>query len=65
MRCPHLKGNKVKACGEKSGLYVPSIFELEEYCQTARSVQCPFLFKGGADKRQSEEGWNRYASAGR
>jgi hypothetical protein len=46
MKCPYLTGRKVQICRENHGMYVPSIFELEEYCQTAKSVRCPFLHRG-------------------
>ncbi len=41
MKCSHLTGKKVQTCTASRQLYVPSLFELEEFCYTARSTRCP------------------------
>lgn len=43
MKCSHLTGKKVQTCTESKQKYVPSLFELEEYCHTAKSARCPLL----------------------
>ncbi len=43
MNCPHLKGKIIQTCRGNENVYVPSIFELEEYCRTAKAVKCPLL----------------------
>ncbi len=41
MKCSHLMGKKIETCTVNRQLYVPSLFELEEYCYTVRSTRCP------------------------
>ncbi len=43
MKCSHLTGKKVQSCTVSKQVYVPSLFELEEYCHTAKSARCPFI----------------------
>ncbi|MFZ3090877.1 MAG: hypothetical protein WA240_09695 [Nitrospirota bacterium] len=42
MECPHLQGTKISACKGTDSPYIPSISELQEYCQTAHYIGCPF-----------------------
>ena len=42
MTCPFLAGTGVLICTANSGVYVPSIFEIEEYCQSEKSKNCPY-----------------------
>ena len=42
MTCPFLIETVVLICTANSGVYVPSIFELEEYCQSEKSKSCPY-----------------------
>ncbi len=45
VKCPHLTGEKVQTCTESRQVYVPSLFELEEYCHTAKSARCPLRIR--------------------
>ena len=42
MYCSYLKGNYVVSCRATKEVYVPSGFELEEYCRSIRHKVCPF-----------------------
>ena len=42
MSCSFLKGRYVVSCGATKEVYVPSSFELEEYCTCGRHTVCPF-----------------------
>lgn len=42
MMCPHLVSLTVCSCKAGDRTYVPSLFELCEYCRTARHFRCPF-----------------------
>jgi hypothetical protein len=57
MKCHHLTGSKVQICRGSQGMYVPSLFELEEYCQTAKSARCPLLPRdAGAGHSTNQDG---------
>ncbi len=46
MKCPHLIKRMIASCraaGNKP--YVPSLFELKEYCSTTGHQRCPFYMK--------------------
>jgi hypothetical protein len=43
MKCPHLSGTRILFCTVNRAVYVPSLFELEEYCTTSRFSKCPLL----------------------
>jgi hypothetical protein len=43
LKCSHLKGKKIQTCTVKKKKYIPSLFELEEYCHTEKYVRCPLL----------------------
>ncbi len=45
MKCSHLKGKKVQTCTVSRQIYMPSLFELEEFCHTAMSARCPLLIR--------------------
>ncbi len=45
MRCPHLVKCVISACKATEISYVPSLFELEEYCKTKSHRKCPFYLK--------------------
>lgn len=49
MRCPHLLNWTVSACVADDRPYVPSIFELQEYCTGKRHERCP-LYVGLAHR---------------
>lgn len=47
MKCTHLIINRgISACSSLEKPYVPSLFELEEYCRTNEHRKCPFYLKG-------------------
>jgi len=41
MKCAYLSGEHVLSCKADRGVYIPSLFELEEYCRTRKSIRCP------------------------
>ncbi|TAN42693.1 MAG: response regulator [Nitrospirae bacterium] len=41
-KCPHLMLTDISSCVAGDLPYVPSIFELEEYCRNVRHLRCPF-----------------------
>ena len=45
MKCPHLRRWTVAACRIDEKVYVPSVFQLEEYCKTREHKKCPFFVK--------------------
>jgi hypothetical protein len=45
MKCPHLRRWTVAACRIDEKVYVPSVFQLEEYCKTRGHRRCPFFVK--------------------
>ncbi len=47
MKCTHLvAGRNVSACSALETPYMPSLFELGEYCRTVDHRKCPFYLKG-------------------
>lgn len=47
MKCTHLKTvSTVSCCKASERPYVPSLFELGEYCRTTDHRKCPFYLKG-------------------
>ncbi len=42
MACPYLKGTHVLTCTVNDNDYIPSQFELEEYCQSSKAGKCPY-----------------------
>ena len=42
MKCLFLKGRYMLSCSARREVYVPSIFELGEYCKCSRYKVCPF-----------------------
>jgi len=42
MKCPFLKGRYMFSCSARREVYVPSTFELGEYCRSTRCRVCPF-----------------------
>ncbi len=41
MKCLFLEGRYIQRCTAIQGAYVPSDFELLEYCKTNRRKRCP------------------------
>jgi|GEM_PF-5022298 len=44
MKCNYLYGRYMLACKAGPRSYVPSSFEIEEYCKTGRHRVCPLYF---------------------
>ncbi len=45
IRCPHLGKLIWFFCNADKGVYVPSLFQLEEYCRNMAHKKCPFFIK--------------------
>ena len=45
MKCPHLQKWVVSVCKADADPYVPSNFQLHEYCRTKRHNKCPLYSK--------------------
>ena len=43
MKCPHLGKWIIAECKAMDRPYVPSLFELEEYCRNQKYKRCPFF----------------------
>jgi hypothetical protein len=47
MKCTHLIANgSISACSALDRPYVPSLFELGEYCKTVDHKKCPLYLRG-------------------
>jgi hypothetical protein len=55
MKCPHLIKWVVSACKAAEMSYVPSLFELEEYCKTKSHRKCPFYLKNIVVKKEIDD----------
>lgn len=49
MECRFLAGIYMKYCNESSEGYIPTSFEMEEYCTSGRYTLCPLLRKSQAE----------------
>ncbi len=45
MQCPNLLKWVISSCKAVERPYVPSLFELEEYCSTGDHRKCPFYMR--------------------
>ncbi len=45
MKCPHLIKGVICSCEVLDNQYIPSLFELQEYCRTRSHRKCPFLLR--------------------
>ena len=43
MKCNFLSGKRILTCMVNAKIFVPSLSELEQYCQSANSELCPVL----------------------
>jgi hypothetical protein len=43
MQCPSLTGRRVPTCMANDSLYIPSISELEQYCESDKYRECPHI----------------------
>jgi hypothetical protein len=50
MKCNFLSGTYMLACKADRHAYVPSSFEIEEYCKTGRHRICPLYFSTAEKK---------------
>ena len=50
MKCLFLKGRYMFSCSARREVYVPSIFELGEYCKSTRYKICPFYCAAQDDR---------------
>lgn len=55
MKCPHLNRWIIATCKIDDRTYVPSVFQLDEYCKTRGHKRCPFFVKG-AGKMNRKKG---------
>ena len=51
MPCPFLRGNYMLSCKALREVYIPSTYELDEYCRHGQHTMCPFYCKREADGR--------------
>lgn len=51
MECPLLGGNYIASCTALKRVYVPSSFELGEYCRTIAHRVCPFYLQAVEESR--------------
>lgn len=45
MKCPHLANSVKVSCKAIDKPYLPSLFELHEYCRTWDHKKCPFYLQ--------------------
>ncbi len=55
MKCPHLDRWVVATCTIGERVYVPSVFQFEEYCLTKDHKKCPFRVKDVRAKRETTD----------
>ncbi len=60
MECPFLTGKFMFSCAAKKEVYVPSTFEIDEYCKNDRHKICPHYCK-----RESAERFNYFSDSRR
>lgn len=57
MKCPHLVKWIISSCMASDRPYIPSPFELEEYCYTIRQNKCPLHIKSMKDNDVLRNEW--------
>jgi hypothetical protein len=45
MKCTHLGKGRILSCKALERPYVPSLFQLAEYCRSSEYRKCPFYLK--------------------
>ncbi len=45
MKCPYLKHMELPTCRAGNKMYIPTLFEFDDYCTTREHKKCPF-YKG-------------------
>jgi len=58
MKCPHLNSWIVATCKIDDSTYVPSVFQLNEYCKRRGHKRCPFFVKNAGGHKKNETGSN-------
>ncbi len=60
MQCSFLEGRRILSCRSLGAVYIPSIFELKEYCTQDKHKKCPFFStpekKGGFSDVAGDDG---------
>lgn len=56
MRCPHLLNWTVSSCKADDKPYIPSIYELQEYCTVRAHKRCPLYMNVERDGHESLSG---------
>ena len=54
MKCPHLRPWLIATCKVEDKMYVPSVFQLQEYCKTKSHKKCPLFLENIAVKREAD-----------
>jgi len=57
MKCPQLNHWSVAACKILDEIYVPSEFQLQEYCRSKKHKKCPFYARLNAGKEIMPSEW--------
>lgn len=55
MKCPHLNRWIVATCKIEERIYVPSVFQLNEYCKTRGHKKCPFFVTNVRAKKETTD----------
>ncbi len=50
MKCRFLTGKYLLACKAEGKVYMPSSFEIQEYCNSKRHKICPLYFKAKTEE---------------
>jgi hypothetical protein len=59
MKCPYLIGKYMLSCGIDRQVYVPSRFELNEYCTSMRYTLCPLIGINNLDEKGEKAAFGR------
>ncbi len=52
MQCSYLEGTRILSCKSMGIVYIPSLFELDEFCTQDRHAKCPlFCSPTGREKQ--------------
>jgi len=63
MKCPHLIKRVICSCEVLDNQYIPSLFELQEYCRTVSHRKCPFLLRKDVEPNANNYSCNAFPSA--
>jgi hypothetical protein len=62
MKCNHLVKGRISSCRALERPYVPSLFQLAEYCRRRQYRKCPFYLGSVACVDRMERGVNVWLS---